>query len=140
MDYKTLKNLITIEGTLLFIQFWLGMSVNLFIQIPAGTPLNFFGYFGGVETLAHIANGFLILIIASILLVYSIKQTNSIFSRLSIIAIVFIVIAVVIGLVFILGGLDNLFSMAMAMSFITVYTLYFYEFYLIGRAETHGTS
>jgi len=45
------------------------------------------------------------------------------------------VVAVIGGVIFILEGLDNSFSMAMAMSFISVYTSYFYEFYIIGKAE-----
>jgi len=37
---------------------------------------------------------------------------------------------------FLLGGQNNSFSIAMAMSFISVYTIYFYEFYMAaGRAE-----
>ena len=49
-------------GVLLFIQYWLGMVINLFAMIPDNSPLNFLSYTGGFEVLAHIDNGFLILI------------------------------------------------------------------------------
>ncbi len=135
MDYNTLKKLITLEGVLLFVQFWLGMETNLFVEIPAEAPLNFFGYSGGLGVLAHIANGALILLVASLILIYSVRLTNSLFSKLSIVGIIFVAVAIAGGVIFITGGLDDSFSMAMAMSFISVYTLYFYEFYLIGRSE-----
>ena len=64
MDYLSHKKLITISIVLLFIQFWLGMSLNLFVDIPRDTFLNFFGYSGGIEVLAHIVNGFLILAVS----------------------------------------------------------------------------
>ncbi len=83
MDYKTIKKLITIEGVLLFIQYWLGMSINLFIKIPLKTPLNFFSYPGIVEVLAHIANGILILAVAFVMLAYLLKQKWALFSKLS---------------------------------------------------------
>ena len=60
-NYDTLKKLIIIVGVLLFIQYWLGMVINLFTTIPINSPLNFLGYSGGLEVLAHILNGFLIL-------------------------------------------------------------------------------
>lgn len=140
MDYNRLKKLITLEGVLLFIQFWLGMEINLFVEIPAGAPLNFLGYSGGAGILAHIANGILILIVASLILIYSVRLTNSLFSKLSIVGIVFVVVAIIGGVFFIIMGLNNSFSMAMAMSFISVYTLYFYEFYLTGKAEAPAAS
>lgn len=135
MKYNTIKNLLGILGVLLFIQFWLGMVINLFANIPDSTPLSFFGYSGGLEVLAHISNGILILIVSVILLPYSIKLTGSNFSRLSIIGSIFIVAAIISGFTFILLGMNNSFSIAMAMTFLSIYTVYFFEFYLVGRAE-----
>ena len=45
MDYKieTLKKLIIVVGILLFIQYWLGMVINLFASI-SNNPLNFLSY------------------------------------------------------------------------------------------------
>lgn len=120
---------------MLFIQYWLGMSINLFIEIPLKTPLNFFDYSGSVEVLVHIANGILIFAVALAMLAYLLKQKGTLFSKLSVLAAAFVAIAIAGGLMFLLMGQDNSFSMAMAMSFISVYSIYFYEFYMAGRAE-----
>jgi hypothetical protein len=135
-SYNTLKKWIIIVGVLLFIQYWLGMVINLFAMLPNTSGLNFSSYSGGFEVLAHIGNAFLILIISSIIILYSLKLTQSLFSKLSILATLFIVSAILTGFVFILGGLGNSFSIAMAMIFISTYSLYFYEFYLVNKAQT----
>ena len=135
MNYNTAKNLLGVLAILLFIQFWLGMVINLFASIPTLTPLNFFAYSGGREVLAHISNGVLILIVSLTLLPHSIRLSGSNFSRLSIIGSIFAVAAIILGFTFILGGMDNSFSIAMAMAFLSIYTVYFFEFYLVGRSE-----
>lgn len=140
MDYyKSLKRLIIIMGVLLFIQYWLGMTINLFTNVPIMNQLNFLSYSGGLEVLTHILNGFLILIISSFIIYYSVKLTNSTFSTLTILSSVFVGIAIIFGLIFLLGGMNDSFSIAMAMVFITVYSIYFYIFYLIGKAEVTQT-
>jgi len=138
MKYNTIKNLLGVLGVLLFAQFWLGMVINLFLSVPASAPLSFFGYSGGLEVLTHISNGILILIISIILLFYIIRFTGSNFTLLSVIGTVFIVAAIVSGFTFILQGMNDGFSMAMAMAFISIYTVYFLEFYLVGRAEVEN--
>ena len=130
-NYDTLKKLIIIVGVLLFIQYWLGMVINLFTTIPINSPLNFLGYSGGLEVLAHILNGFLILAVSFLIIIYSIKITRSFLSKLSLLASLFVVSGITMGLIFTLGGLNNSFSIAMAMIFISTYSLYFYEFYLV---------
>lgn len=135
MNYNTAKNLLGVLGVLLFVQFWLGMVINLFVNVPDSTPLSFLSYSGGLYVLGHISNGILILIVSFILLPYSIKLTGSNFSRLSIIGSAFIVAAIILGFTFILGGMNDSFSIAMAMTFLSIYTVYFLEFYLVGRAE-----
>lgn len=133
-NYITLKKMIITIGVLLFIQYWLGMVINLFIDIPKIDPVNFLVYSGGLEVLAHILNGVLILFMSVLIAYYSVKLTNSIFSKLSTFGILFVVSAIAAGVLFILEGMDNSFSIAMAMIFISIYSLYFYEFYLIGKA------
>ena len=137
MDYrfKTLKNWIIVVGILLFIQYWLGMVINLFANISKTNPLNFLIYSGGFELLVHIINGFLILVVSLIIILYCIKLTNSLFSKLSILAMLFIISALNMGFVFILEGMNNSFSITMAMIFISTYTLYFYEFYLVSKVR-----
>jgi len=112
MDYLSRKKLITISIVLLFIQFWLGMSLNLFVDIPRDTFLNLFGYSGGIEVLAHIVNGFLILAVSLAILRQKV-------AKLSFLATLFVAAAIVTGFVYILNTYDiPSYSMAMAMSFI----------------------
>jgi hypothetical protein len=132
-SYKTLKKLIIVAGILLFVQYWLGMVINLFAMIPNSSPLTFLSYSGGFEVLAHIINGFLILIISLIIILYSTKLKNSYFNKLSILGTLFVISGIIMGLIFILGGMNDSFSIAMAMIFLTIYSLYFYEFHLVSR-------
>jgi hypothetical protein len=131
-NYNTLKKWIIVLGILLFVQYWLGMVINLFAIIPNSAPLSFLSYSGGFEVFAHIINGFLILIVSLIIILYSIRLTNSYFSKLSLLGTIFVISGIIMGLIFILGGMNNSFSIAMAMIFITTYSLYFYEFHLVG--------
>ena len=130
-NYKTLKKWIIVAGVLLFIQYWLGMVINLFAMIPNNSQLAFISYSGGFEVLAHIINGFLILIVSLIIILYSIKLTKSYFSKLSLLGTLFIISGIIMGLIFILGGMNDSFSIAMVMIFLTTFSLYFYEFHLV---------
>ena len=115
------KKLITVVIALLFIQFWLGMSLNLFVDIPRGIFLNFFSYSGGIEVLAHIINGLLILGVSLAIL----RQKSD---RLSFLGTLSVAAAIVAGIVYILNTYEvPPYSIAMAMSFITAYTIFFYE-------------
>ena len=54
MGFKAFKILLGIESILLFVQFWLGMSINLFVSMPLYTPQDFSGYAGGAGSVgAH---------------------------------------------------------------------------------------
>jgi riboflavin transporter FmnP len=89
------------------------MSLNLFVD--------FFGYSGGIEVLAHIVNGFLILVVSLAVLRQKV-------ARLPFLATLFVAAAIVAGFVYILNTYDiPSYSMAMAMSFIIAYTVFFYE-------------
>ncbi len=135
MDSDVFKKLFVVEAILLFVQFWLGMSINLFIIVPLGSALNFLHYSGGVEVLAHIVNGVLVLAFAGVILAYGFKLKNTLISRLSVLGLIFVVVTVATGFTFALRSQDNSFSMAMAMSFLSIYTVYFSEFYLVGRMK-----
>ena len=133
MNFDSFKKILIIGGILLFIQYWLGMVVNLFVEIPTQNQLNFLSYSGGIEVFVHIVNGVLILVIGLITILISFRLTNKLFSRLSLVAILFVAAAITSGVIYIIGGFDNSFSMAMAMSFISTFTLYFYIYYLVGK-------
>ncbi len=121
MNYSPHKKLLLLL-VLLFVQYWLGMSLNLFGDVPAEISINFLGHSGGIELLAHTVIGTIILLIS-----FTIPKQAAIFPRLlSYIASAFVAAAVFSGFAFLLRGQDNSFSMAMAMSFILIYTIYLY--------------
>jgi hypothetical protein len=138
MADRSLRQFIVVEAILLYIQFWLGMSLNLFVSVPNSTPFDFLGYDSGVILLAHILNAFLIFIVGGYI-AYIISRAGvrwlNIQSKLTGI---FVLIALVAGIVFILGGQDDSFSMTMAMGFISLFTVFFAMIYQIGKMEGAG--
>jgi hypothetical protein len=135
MNLMTLKKFIALESILLFAQYWLGMMLNLFIELPQENSFDFFSYAGGAEVLAHMANGILILLVALIITACILEQCSSLLSILFLIAIASVGVAIAVGFMFILEDQSDFLSMVMAMSFVFVYTIYFYGLYVIGRAE-----
>jgi hypothetical protein len=100
MKFEILSKLIIIELFLLFVQFGFGMWNNLFALIPLKAPFNVFVYSGGLEVLAHIANGVLILIIGFVTIWFSYRTKNSLAFKLSALATVFIISAIANGILF----------------------------------------
>ena len=133
MGFKFFKILVGVEIVLLFIQFWLGMSINLSVKLPLYTALSFSSYSGGTEVLAHIINGILILGVAGVILSYGYRLKRPHISALSAPGAVFAVVAVATGATFALRGQDDSLSLTMAMSFIIIYTIYLSQFYLSQR-------
>ncbi len=135
MGFKLIKILLGIETVLIFIQFYLGMNINLFVKIPLTTPQNFANYSGGAEVAAHIIDGILILTLASIILSYGSRLRNVWVSALSAFALGFALVAVATGATFTLRGQDGSLSLTMAMSFIMVFTIYVSEFHLVRKMQ-----
>ena len=140
MNFEILSKLIIIELFLLFVQFGFGMWNNLFALIPLKAPFSFFVYSGGLEVLAHITNGALILILGFTIIWFSYKTKNSLAFKLSALAIVFIISAIANGVLFLeiflipaLYNIDNYFSLTMAISFLAVFTVLFSELYVIKK-------
>jgi ABC-type sulfate transport system permease subunit len=140
MNLNFLTKLIIVELFLVMVQFWLGMSSNLFINIPLGSPFGFFAYSGGSEVLAHIINGSLIVAFGFAIVWFTYKTKNLTALKLSVLAVAFTISAVVNGVTFLkifsvpaLYSIDNDFSMGMAMSFLAVFTLLFTELYVIKK-------
>ena len=117
-------------------QYGSGTVVNLFAAIPPNTPLAFFSFSDGIEVLAHIVNGALILIIAVGIVAISATLGNHLLPRLALLALVFVAAAVATGLIFTMRGQDPAYSIAMAMSFISAYTVYFGAYFVSGRIMT----
>jgi len=135
MDYRTVRELIVVVGILLFTQYLIGMGITLFVTIPQQTAFSFFGYTGGVEVLAHIAIGIMIVIVALAILASSIKLNNAFLSTLSLLALALIVGAVGDGALFMLLGLQYTYSMAMAIGFILAFIVYFFEVIEVGKPQ-----
>jgi hypothetical protein len=135
MYSKVFRILLTAEVILLFVQFWLGMSINLFVLLPPNSAQNFAGYSGGTEVLTHIISGVLILALAGLILSYGFRLKSSFITILSVLALVFASVAVSTGATFALRLRDDSLSMAMAMSFLIVFIIYFSEFYLVGKTN-----
>ena len=133
MDFKLFKILLAAAVVLLFIQFWLGVSVNLYVSIPLLSGFNFSSYSGGFEVLAHIASGILVIALLALIFSYGFRLKSNFISALSVVTLVFAVIASERGVEFALGGHNNILAMEMAISFLIVYTLIFTEFYLVKK-------
>ncbi len=133
MGFKLFKILLTMEIILLFIQFWLGMSLNLFVSVPLLTPFNYSGYVGGTEVLVHIINGLLVLILAGFILSYGYRLRKSI-SWLSVLALVFAIIAPISGYNYMLQEQAKVLSMAMAVSFIVTFAAFLVFFSMLDKA------
>jgi hypothetical protein len=135
-----LVKLFVVEIVLLFVQFIMGMINNLLIVVPLNAPFNFLSYSGGLEVLAHIINGALILALGSLIIFFSHKTSDKLVLKLSVLAVVFAVSAIVNGTLFLkifsfpmYYNIDQYFSLAMAISFISVFTVFFAALYMANR-------
>ena len=117
-------------------QFFIGMSANLFINIPINGSFNFFGYTGGFAVLAHIINGSLILALGCTIILLGYRAKDLFILRLSATAVVLTILAITFGTLFLeafsipsLYNVGNYFSLAMAMSFLFIFTVFFLDLY-----------
>ena len=132
-----IRNLVFVLLALLIAQFWLGMTINLEIDIPvkylgAVQSLVYFGsHFGFI--LAHIVVGFTILITSLGLLVLSFR-THILSLRISAVIILAGVIGAIInGILFLMSGQFFGWSIGMAMSAVTVLIVSAISLYYIGQ-------
>ena len=119
---------------LLFIQFIMGMFINLYVPFP---PLNSISHMGPrafpsnyLTVMFHMMLGFLILIVSFIMLLLSIKiqHINLIIS--SVLSFIFVIIAGVSGFLFLFNE-SNKYSFLMATSFIIIVMSEFYYLYTL---------
>jgi len=125
---------ITVIMVLLFIQFILGMYVNLYVSFP---PLNNVANIGPhsfpsnyIVVMIHMMLGFLILIVSFMILLLSVKIRNSKLVLSSGISFVFVIIAGISGFLFLFNE-ANLYSLIMAVSFMIIVLSEFYYVYVI---------
>lgn len=138
MSYGLLKSMLAVGLILLFVQFWLGMNLNLFVSLPTRLPSNFFSYSGGDELLAHVVIGMTILVLAGLILSYGSRVRNIRFSALSTIGFIFALVAPATGATFALQSHGDILSLAMAMSFLIVFTIFLASYFLLDRVKGAG--
>jgi hypothetical protein len=131
-DVKRFRNLVIAEMVLLFAQFQMGMSTNLFITplISLTTPWSIALQAVGIEVLLHIWNGMAILILSVVILVVARRFGQGLIWKLVLMALIFIGLAIFSGFEFFLNGQNDAFSITMAMSFLAIYTLFFGAIYV----------
>lgn len=133
-----IRNLVFVLLALLIVQFWLGMTINLEIDIPvkylgAVQSLLYFGsHFGFI--LAHIVVGFTILVTSLGFLVLSFR-THILSLRISAVIILARVIgAITNGILFLMSGQFFGWSIGMAMSAVSVLVVSAISLYFIGNS------
>jgi hypothetical protein len=135
MSLKFFKILLSVEVILLFVQFWLGMSINLFVTVPLNSASNFSSYSGGTEVLTHMVSGVLVLAFAGLILSYGSRLRIIRVSALSVVAVVFAGVAAATGATFLFRMQDDNLSLAMAMSFIIIYTAFLVLFSFVQKRK-----
>jgi hypothetical protein len=138
MGYRLLKSMLATGVVLLFVQFWLGMNLNLFVSLPMRLPSDFFSYNGGDELFAHVFVGVAVFVLAGLILSYGSRLRNIRFSTLSVIGFVFALVAVAAGATFALRGHDDIISLAMGISFLLVFAVFLAEYFLLDKIKFTG--
>ena len=138
MGYSLLKKMLAIGIVLLFVQFWLGMNLNLFVTLPMRLPSNFFSYSGGDELFVHVFVGLEVFVLAGLILSYASRLRSIRFSSLSVIAFIFALVAVAAGATFALRGHEDIFSLGMSISFLIVFAVFLAEYFIIDKIKMSG--
>jgi len=133
MGSKAFRIMLGLEVLLLFIQFWLGMYVNLFVDLPLVKAQDFSSYAGGQDVIAHIAVGISILLLAGLILSYGSRLKKLQVTLLATFGVVFVISAPLTGATFLFRDQDNVLSMAMAINFLLAFTIYLAIFFLVDR-------
>jgi CDP-diglyceride synthetase len=133
MGFNWFKILLGLAVVLLFVQFCLGMYINLYVTLPMYQPLNFSSYSGGTLVLTHLVTGVLVLALAGLIVSYSVRCRERLVCALAVLGFAFAVVAAGTGYTFAVHSQDSSLSMAMAVSFLVIYTIYFSMFHLTSR-------
>ena len=132
-----MRNTIFLLLAILALQFWLGMTINLEVNIPVKHlgPLSSILYFGGhfIFVLLHIANGFFILVVAIVLLSLSFMNRHSSLKIVSVITLASVMGAIVNGILFLDSGQFFGWSIGMAMSAVSALISASIGLFLVGH-------
>ena len=132
-----IRNVIFILFILLIAQFWLGMAINLEVNMPvmhlgAIASLLYFGdHFWFI--LAHIVNGFVILTSSLVFLILSLKSPYVSLKIGSTVTLATVAGATVNGILFLESGQDFGWSVGMAMSAVGVLISAAISLYFVGK-------
>ncbi|MEM3192975.1 MAG: hypothetical protein QW292_13010 [Candidatus Parvarchaeota archaeon] len=136
-----IRNLIIVLFAFLIFQFWLGMTINLEINMPIKhlgaleSLIYYGGHFGFI--LVHIVNGFCILVVSLILFSESIKSSYTSLKIGSSVTLAAVVGAIVNGILFLESGQFFGWSVGMAMSAVSVLIAAAISLYFVGRNLPH---
>ena len=140
---RQLRTMIIVFIPLFTLQFWLGMSINLEINLPVE-------HFSAVESviyfsshfpmiLAHILTGSLIVILATVFLAVSLTSSTRSFAIIGIIGMSAVIGATVNGILFLMTGqfFGNSIGMAMSavVALITYLTVLYKTGLILGRKQ-----
>ncbi len=136
-----LRGFLGVILALLFLQFLMGMWLNLFATFPSffvgssygmmGSSMSFMMSGGMSILMAHMLSGYVLGILAILVLGISIYSRNTTFVALSVAGLGFIILSGIAGLSFMFSGFQgNLLSYLMALGFISSLAIYFFELYV----------
>ena len=134
---KRIRNVTFLLIGLLIAQFWLGMTINLEVNLPvkylgAIQSLIYFGSrFGFV--LVHIINGFAILLTSLVFFVLSFKTQLLSLKVCAIVILAGVIGAIINGILFLMSGQFFGWSIGMAMSAVSVLVASAISLYFIGE-------
>ncbi|MCW6171189.1 MAG: hypothetical protein LVQ96_08500 [Thermoplasmatales archaeon] len=132
-----IRNVIFLLLGLLIIQFWLGMTINLEVNIPvkhfgAMRSLMYFGgHFGFV--LVHVIIGFAILLTSLTFLILGFKTHLLSLRICAIVAFAGVIGAITNGILFLMSGQFFGWSIGMAMSAVSVLVVSAVSLYFVGK-------
>ena len=132
-----MRNNIFILLTFLIAQFWLGMTINLEVNMPvkhlgAISSILYFGSSSGF-ILAHMVNGFMILAASILFVIVSMKSPYVSLRIGAIVTLASVIGAVVNGVLFLDSGQDFGWSVGMAMSAVGVFVSAAVSLYFVGK-------
>ncbi|MFG1556195.1 MAG: hypothetical protein AAE985_07035 [Thermoplasmataceae archaeon] len=137
-SFVRIRNVLFLILGLLMIQFWLGMTINLEVNIPVKYlgPLQSLTYFGGhfAYILAHIVNGLSILFTSLTLLFLSFKTNNLSLKICAIFILGGVIGAITNGVLFLMSGQFFGWSVGMAMSAVSVLVASGIDLYFVGKS------
>ncbi len=131
-----IRNTEVIFLALIALQFWLGMSINLELNLPVKhlSPIYSIIYYSShfVFIFAHILNGVLLLIFSLLYLFWAVRSNQKSLKLIGFIGTTSIIGAIINGILFLMSGQFFGWSIGMAMSAVSALLAYSVGFYFIG--------